>query len=262
MTTQSQTPEMLAALEKVRKLLRLAKSSNANEAALAAARAQELIDRHRLTQAVMDLDAPDGSASDRLQEFADEPLDRPVRLDRWRGSLAFVLARANGCVVYRRGPWMFLIGRAADAAAVRYLYAWLSKETQRLVDVWGAGRGRVWRLNFRMGVVDAIAAALAARRAALACTVRAEAAAEGGGALVQVGAALARMDARYSEAEHWAAEHARLAAARRPSPMEADVNARRLGQRAGRTIDLAASRDGLSAPTGALGQAPLAGAHS
>jgi hypothetical protein len=53
-------------LNKVRKLLRLAESPNANEAALAAAKAQELIDAHNLSTALL---VEDGG------EDVDEPIE-------------------------------------------------------------------------------------------------------------------------------------------------------------------------------------------
>ena len=100
-------------LDKVRKCLRLSQSSNANEAALAAATAQRLIDDYELHTAVLALDADTLEPEEPIYDFGDRgaPLDadRPAR---WAGSLAAAIARANACIVYTSRGILGLIGRA------------------------------------------------------------------------------------------------------------------------------------------------------
>ena len=71
---------MTDVLDRVRKLLRLATSSNANEAASAAAKAQELINQHQLQDALIAVDAHTDEDVDTEQiiNFATKgaPLDR------------------------------------------------------------------------------------------------------------------------------------------------------------------------------------------
>jgi hypothetical protein len=61
-----------AVLERVRKLLALASSPNIHEAASAAAKAQALIERHRLQSW---LDAADAEAADPIEGGQDTPLE-------------------------------------------------------------------------------------------------------------------------------------------------------------------------------------------
>lgn len=235
-------------VDKVRKLLRLSTSSNAHEAALAAAKAQELIDRHQLAQVTLELETPTSVAAlEPIQNFHDAPLDRPTRLDQWRGRLASCLARANACRIYFFGPRIMLIGRASDAETVRYLYAWLVQEVDRLAEADGAGKGRTWRNNFRHGVVDGINAQLKRQRQTFAETMRHEASGNAH-ALVRVNQALARMNDRQCEVDAWMREHLNLAA-RRSSPINYDAAARDAGRQAGASIAIGKARRGLSSGT-------------
>ena len=56
-------------VDKVRKLLRLAESPNANEAALAAAKAQELIDAHNLSAALLAYDEGSAQPNEPIEDF-------------------------------------------------------------------------------------------------------------------------------------------------------------------------------------------------
>ncbi|MEQ1506614.1 MAG: DUF2786 domain-containing protein, partial [Myxococcota bacterium] len=101
-------------LDRVRKLLALATSPNVHEAALAAARAQALIERHRLEDW---LAAEQDSAGDPdpIVHAWHEPLAVARKIRRWKAALASVLAEVNGCVAYtaRRGTdeAIVLVGR-------------------------------------------------------------------------------------------------------------------------------------------------------
>lgn len=233
-------------LDKVKKLLRLSTSSNAHEAACAAAKAQELIDRHQLTQAVLEDEHGAGSVphDEPIHKFDDAPLDQPKRLDYWRQRLASVLARANACRIYMRRPHIFLVGRPSDAETVRYLYAWLSADVMRLAEVNGAGKGVTWRNNFRIGVVDGIAEQLRAQRAAFIRTSRAEAQ-DNPQALMRVDQALARLDQRANDVEVWVRTHMNLRAGS-ASYSNYDSQAREAGRRAGRDLTLGGTRRGLA----------------
>ena len=152
-------------LDRVRKLLALATSPNPHEAAVAAARAQALIDEHRLEEwlaaAATVADDPDP-----IVDARDAPLDVARRLRPWKIVLAAALADANGCVAYTldRGAdeAVVLVGRARDRDAIGALWAWLVPHIQWLSATHGAGRDRRWHDAFRIGVVEAIAARLGA----------------------------------------------------------------------------------------------------
>jgi len=235
-------------LDKVRKLLRLAQSPNANEAALAAAKAQRLIDEHHLQTALLALEthAPDAAADEPIVDFASKgaPLERATaRLERWRVCLADVVARANACRIYLSSGSIALVGRPSDADSVRYLYEYLTREVERLCDLEGRGCGRTWRNNYRLGVVDAITLKLQAMRQQFAADAR-EQAAGNSTALVLMNQALARVEQRGRTVETWTKTHLKLRAGRAWSA-RGDYGARAAGQRAGRSIAINNARGGL-----------------
>lgn len=146
-----------AVLDRVRKLLALATSPNAHEAAAAAERAQRLIAQHRLEgwlHATTDQRDP-------IEDARDEPLETAKRLRKWKVVLASALAEANGCVAYtlHRGAEasIVLIGRSSDRAAVRELWDWLVRRIEWLSATEGAGRPRDWHDAYRIGAVDTVA---------------------------------------------------------------------------------------------------------
>jgi hypothetical protein len=149
-----------AALDKVRKLLALATSSNPHEAALAAARAQALIETHRL-QAWMDADRAAEHDPDPIVDARDQPLEVGRRIRRWKTALAVVLGQANGCVAYTLGgekeSSIVLVGRGRDRAAVTELWSWLVQRIEWLSATHGAGKNKKWHEAFRLGVVDSVA---------------------------------------------------------------------------------------------------------
>lgn len=237
-------------LQKVQKLLRLATSSNANEAGLAAAKAQELIDKHNLSAALLALDAAEptkGLDDEPIIDFekAGAPLDSQKRLDRWRGSLASVIARQNGCRIYFSGSDIALVGRPSDAETVRYLYAYLSREVERLTTAQGAGMGRTWRNNFRLGVVDTIAAKLHEQRRAFESQARKEAREEGSTALVRVDRALARIDKRGHDVADWIKGNLKLYSGGSSSSTY-NHNARQQGRKAGQSISVGGTHRSLT----------------
>lgn len=148
------------ALDKVRKLLALATSPNPHEAAVAAARAQVLIETHRL-QAWMDADRALEEDPDPIVDARDEPLTVGRRIRRWKTALAVVLGQANGCVAYMldcgQESAIVLVGRGRDRAAVTELWGWLVQRIEWLSATHGAGKNKKWHKAFRLGVVDSVA---------------------------------------------------------------------------------------------------------
>ena len=181
-------------LDKVRKLLALARSSNVHEAAAAAARAQEIIERYRLDAL---LGAEQAAESDPVE---DEVLETARRQRRWKAVLAARLAEANGCLAYTRQAGrerqIVIAGPAADRAAVRSLWDWLVPQLEWLSATHGVGHDKRWHDDFRVGAVDTIAARLAAAN-------RGEHEATPAAALVRLEPALV---ARRAALEAWAAQ--------------------------------------------------------
>lgn len=140
-------------IERIHKLLALAKSSNVNEAAVAAAHAQRLIERHRIEQAAL-IDAVQSEIS-----MDEDALDEGARMAQWKLELAMVVAEANGCrvVVLKDGRYstINLVGGGEDITIVRALYTWLTTEVQRLART-SKLRGRDRLDAFRLGAITTI----------------------------------------------------------------------------------------------------------
>lgn len=237
-------------LSKVQKLLRLATSSNANESALAAAKAQELIDKHQLAAALLALDSAEptkGLDDEPIVDFeqAGAPLYASKKLDRWRGGLASVIARQNGCRIYFSGSDIALVGRPSDAETVRYLYGYLSREVERLATEQGQGMGRTWRNNFRLGVVDTISNKLHEQRRTFESEARSLARAESGTALMRVDRALANIDRRGESVKDWMKSNLKLRAGS-GSGSAYNHNARQAGRKAGQSVSVGGSRGSLT----------------
>ena len=150
-------------LDRVRKLLALATSPNPNEAAAAMARAQALIDEHRLEVWLLAEHAA-AADPDPIVDAREEPLHVARRLRPWKVVLAASLADANGCVAYTckrpQDEAIVLVGRGRDRAAVGALWDWLVPHVEWLSATHGAGRDRRWHEAFRIGVVEAVASRL------------------------------------------------------------------------------------------------------
>ena len=157
---------MADVLDRVRKLLALAASPEAHEAALAAARAQELIRRHRL-EALLAAEAEAAAAPAPAFTLGDNrPLDEARRLRPWRSALGAALAEVNGCRAWidgrGGGQRLCVMGLEADRDAVFVMWEGLVRRVEWLSATAGPGRPRDWHEAFRVGAVDAIAARLRA----------------------------------------------------------------------------------------------------
>jgi hypothetical protein len=232
------------------KLLRLAQSSNENEAALAMSRAQELIDRHKLTNLSLDLDTE--NPPEDIINFTHDPLDEgSAARATWRWRLALGIASTNQCKLYGYGKRLILVGRPSDATAVRYLYGWMVREIERLAAAKCAGCGRTFWNNFRIGAANAVRDRLVEHQQETFAAVKNEAAAESQGstlALVRVNNAIAKLDKRMDEVRDWTKKNIKLVKVTR-SQGRNDPTARELGYAAGKTIPLRHAAGALANPT-------------
>lgn len=147
-------------LRRVAKLLKLATSTNPNEAANAAAQAQRLMDEHRLSTD----DVRGASDADPMEQADVDMGGRKVR-SVWRGRLAYSVGQHNGCVVFWVGARLQAVGRRSDVRVALYLYDYLAGEIDRLATRASIGRGRAYANAFRNGAVGIIAQRLADDRA-------------------------------------------------------------------------------------------------
>lgn len=217
------------ALEKVQKLLRLSKSDNANEAAVAMGMAQRIIDKHKLDMASLELNP---EQEEPIQDFRDDLLDDSAA--SWKGRLAVVVCKANGCKPYllnskgKKGKkGIGIIGRKSDVDAVRYMYSWLSNETDSLMKAANDAYGRTWCNNFRMGVIDTLAERLKKEKQ----DFEAQAVAN------NQGSALVRVSDNARAVEVWTRQNLHLRA-RSAGQMRGNASAREAGREAGRSINL------------------------
>jgi hypothetical protein len=253
-------------VDKIKKLLRLAESANVNEAATAAGAAQRLMEAHQIDQAMVALeddDAPVGSVENEpVRQFDDdEALHVWARLASWKLQLAWTVASENGCRTFqshvyshKQGRYLRtigIVGRPSHVATVRYLFAYLMAEIDRLCRKSGRGKGRTWANSFRLGAVHEVRKRLAqARRKA-----RQEARAKLEGdtvALVRLDHALARIDEFRNTVDAWMKENMNLHAAS-ASRHQTDHDAWHEGREAGRGIDLDGSAGSVGAGNRALG---------
>ncbi len=121
-------------ISKVRKLFELSKSSNENEAALAAAKARELLSRHNLSMA--DLPAKEFESS---LEVIEASVETGRLLRNWVKGLVVHVAGSFQCshiVRRRRGstPLLSFIGTPADAEVAAYTFQFLFQQLNGLAD--------------------------------------------------------------------------------------------------------------------------------
>lgn len=208
------------ALQKAVKLLRLSQSSNPNKAALAAGKAQEIIDRYNIESVALDMASGDKPQPDEpIKDFSFDPLDAGTKkISTWSWRLFTVISRGNGCKGYltrNNGGGIAIVGRPSDVQTVRYFYAWLKKEVERLAGRDCRDTGRTWANNYRNGVVDTIKIRLEAQKKETQATVTKEILdalppEQRRLALVRVNNAIAKVAEREQQAGAWMKSNFRL----------------------------------------------------
>jgi hypothetical protein len=173
-------------IERVRKLLALSQSDNANEAAAATAKANALIDQYRISvEQIGESEDPIGVETD--------PLYQGERVMTWRKMLASRLSEHYGCYhwyTHLKGDRRFglagqlklrVAGRKSDVAVLRYMFAYISSECERLAVKECKGKGRTYAESYRQGFVHGVGVKLAeSRKQAVDATP------DGSGALVKL----------------------------------------------------------------------------
>lgn len=226
-------------LSRVQKLLALAdKNSNVNEAAVATAKAQGLIEQYNLDQAQIAADKgqTEISSEEINNDFA--PLYEGKRAISWKSSLAEALSRANNCRVFLVKGNIRIVGKKTGVELTRFLFEYVSGEVERLCDVAikserdesGKTGAKTWANNFKLGAVAAVRDTLK--------TAQAEARSKYEGTQ-----AMAIINNESMAVDNWLADNMKLRN-KTAHPVADDSEARVAGYKAGKTIDL--SRTGLS----------------
>lgn len=240
------------AIEKVVKLLRLAgNNSNANEAALAASRAQDIIDRYKIESKSIDL-AANGHANlqEPIKDFGMDPIDPGARqIATWTWRLFCVLGKLHGVKGYKsRLGGLACVGRPSQVQTVRYFYAWLTREVDLLTAKLCTGNGRTYCNNFRNGVVDTLNQRLNAQRQATAQTMIQEI--ESGElpteqktlAIVRVKSAMTCFEQEQEEVGGWMKSNLHLHGGGTSHRTIGNGNARQAGRVAGQSVRLQPAR--------------------
>lgn len=235
----SATPNVV---DRIQKLLALAEGqgTNPNEAALAAATAQALMEKYQLDRAELEAAIePDIAVDGTDPLFVGE--EGVTQISSWRSVLASKLSRLEGCraveqrALNRQGQVerarLVLVGRPEEVAVTRYLYRYLEREIERLCNdarLRRRLRGRSASLSFRLAVIKTVEQRLERAKA----DARHEHVRNGGTA-----AAIVRVDGRGDEVERW------LKAALKVEPEQYDrshfdARAASAGHRAGARIPL------------------------
>ena len=237
------------ALRKAVSCLKLSQSSNQHEAALAAAKAQEIIDRYNLQ--IEDIKRGDQSKEpeEDILNFGNDPLHEVCQVDsRWTIRLASTIARMNSCRIYYSTKMsgsaiIKLIGRPSDISTVRYLFGWMETEVRRITHQECKGHSRRYQIDFRTGVVDTIQRKLEEQRKATYSRVKQEV--DNPMALMRVEQSIAKVEARGLAVDKWIENNMKLRASR--SRRQADWSARAHGQSAGEQIRITQAKGGIGA---------------
>lgn len=236
--------------------LRLANSSNQHEAALAASRAQEIIDRYKLD--ISDLDYDTQSTKDDaepVQDFGyEDPLDH-VKYgwyrETWCIRLASVISRSNQCrIVYRRQPdksrKIRIFGRPSDVSTVRYLYGFFRAQVEALAKTNCAGHSSAYFGQFCTGVIDTLTVKLTASREELFKSKRDEYA-NNPMALVKVNGAIAKMDKKAADVEAFMDQAVGKMRPGRGGFTRTYTGGREQGQEAGKSLRMTGAKASLGA---------------
>lgn len=226
--------QISSVIAKVQKLLALSNSSNAHEAANAAAAANKLIDEYRLSE--IDLEVQ--SESDPLIED-DSPIYETGRVTLWKNVLIHVLTTHYGVAHYndayfpegRQVSRFKLIGRASDIQIVRYMFTWLIAECQRLANLQVKGQGRVAVASYCTGFVSGISTQLQASRQEVQKTATSE--------------AIIKLDSRLQESRNFMYnKYTDMKKSKYQSHSQFDSQAFAAGQKQGRNIHLGSALGG------------------
>lgn len=150
-------------IDKIRKLMALSHSPNEHEAALAAARAREILDKYDLSLTEVEMND---------EEIIEHRVDTGTRkAPLWMGRLAVSVSRAFNCRVFRVYGIMVFCGTKADTQVAEYTYMFLFRAVKRLSKehkasleksgIWdthykGRHGSRAYMQSYALGVVNAI----------------------------------------------------------------------------------------------------------
>lgn len=155
-------------LSKIQKLLRLSTSSNPNEAAVAAAKAQELLLKYNLSMTQVE-----GYSAEKAEPIGEEYQRFGQNVVNWKVTLSHHVARNNLCRVFTSGSALVWVGKSSNIQVARYLTDTMIADIERLGNEYWNGilklrelnlappdlvfiHGRTWKQGFYLGAIDTI----------------------------------------------------------------------------------------------------------
>ncbi len=237
-------------LDRVRKLLQLAQSDNVNEAANAAAQAQALMSKHAIETASLETPA---IKDEQIAEHEIQATEK-TKKEAWKSSLSVALCEVNNLKYYNyrsRGGFKYMcIGRDSDVQIVRYMFAYLTSEIERLCKKAAADNGspgKTWCNNFKWGAASEINKRLRESHKNAIASMRREANAAdtlgNGVGLMRINNALMKLEGVKTSIELYGKNVVKLKAGTR-SRHQLDREAREQGRQAGARIALDPARGG------------------
>lgn len=152
-------------IDKIRQLRALSKNNNVFESAAAAAAADKLIEKYRISEADLQTESSEKPDED------SSVLYETARTITWKYVLCHNLAVHYGCTVWnnwavglssdfrknnRKVSRYRLVGRKSDREIVSYMFAWLSMEIERLTKLNCKGQGHITSQSYAEGAVSGI----------------------------------------------------------------------------------------------------------
>lgn len=165
-------------ISKVQKLLALSQSDSEGEAALAASRAQEIIDKYNIAQHELEV-----KSGEKVEEVGIEQWrwDDPDRVDRWMKDLLVVVTENFYCTALVSSVGPLVIGRKTDLELAHYIYDAIRNQLtliapRRVAELkqrYIVRNAKKFRRDWLIGAVQGIAKQLTERRLQAAQTSKA-----------------------------------------------------------------------------------------
>jgi len=224
--------ENASIITKVQKLLALAKSDNAHEAANAARMANDLLDKHRLSMA--DVESADSDA-DPMSVWP-QVVYSTLRIVEWKMYMCCTIAGFYGCAAVssiskqngRRRTSVVIVGRRSDCEIAAYMIDYLTRECERLCKLEAYGRGHSYSQSYCMGFVLGVHEQLRRSREALHATSE----------------ALVKLDNRHEESQAYLAKICPDLKKAKDSKAQYRADGYEHGKQRGETIQLRAGLSG------------------
>ena len=149
-------------IEMVRRCLALSKSSNEHEAALAMAKAQEILFKYNLSMDTIQTAETQAKRKSTLTENTIST-EAPKNYGLWKPTLLFRIAKYNFCSVlaYTGGHTCLIIGQPYNIEVVKELFNWIVEQlmrmsTEAIRDYHGPDRPATFRRGFFEGATNTI----------------------------------------------------------------------------------------------------------